>query len=242
MTNDNIGYLNSIETMGLVDGPGIRFVVFLQGCPLRCLFCHNPETWKKKSDFQVTPDQLLKRILKYKNYFHQTGGVTFSGGEPLMQPEFLLEVLKKCKENGIHTCLDTSGVGNGDYEELLSYVDLVLYDVKALSVEKYQEMTGNSIDASLQFLEACQKRSTKLWIRQVIIPGINDTEEYILKLKSYLSSIQNIEKIELLPYHTMGIEKYQELSLTYRLNGVPAMDPDQCKKLYELLTTEDKIP
>ena len=239
MNQDNKGYINSIETMGLVDGPGIRFVVFMHGCPLRCLFCHNPETWQKESDFQLTPRELVNKILKYKNYFSKTGGVTFSGGEPLMQPEFLLETLKLCKEYDIHTCLDTSGVGNGDYDEILKYTDLVLYDVKALTNEGYHKMTGGKIDASLKFLDACQKHHTKLWIRQVIVPGINDTEEYILDLKEYLKGIQNIEKVELLPYHTMGIEKYEERNMKYRLAGVPAMDKERCHKLYELLMQDE---
>lgn len=236
MKKDNLGYIHSIETMGLVDGPGIRFVVFLQGCPLRCLFCHNPETWKKHSDFTMTPELLVEKILKYKSYFSKTGGVTFSGGEPLLQPDFLLETMKLCKENGIHTCLDTSGVGNGDYDQLLQYTDLVLFDVKALTQEEYEHMTGKNIKQSLQFLEACQKANKTLWIRQVIVPGINDTEEYILSLKNFLSTLKHVEKVELLPYHTMGIEKYKELNLKYRLAGVPAMDENRCQQLYELLT------
>lgn len=132
------GYINSIETMGLVDGPGIRFVIFMQGCKLRCLFCHNPETWQLNQGIKISSDELIKRILKYKNYFGQEGGVTFSGGEPLLQSSFLLDILKKCKQNNINTCLDTAGFGGTNLTELLKYVDLVIMDIKALDSEKYR--------------------------------------------------------------------------------------------------------
>lgn len=228
------GYINSIETMGLVDGPGIRFVVFMQGCKLRCLYCHNPETWKKESELEMTANELVKRILRYKNYFGDEGGVTFSGGEPLLQPDFLIEALKLCKQCNIHTCLDTAGVGLGHYEEILKYTDLVIMDIKALEREDYQNLTGQKIEESLYFLEVCQKLNKKLWIRQVIIPGINDTEEYVLKLKSFVSKLKNVEKVEFLPYETLGIPKYEKLKIPYRLNGVSPMDTKRCQELYSL--------
>lgn len=228
------GYINSIETMGLVDGPGIRFVVFMQGCKLRCLFCHNPETWNLKKGFTITPEALVKKIVRYKNYFNEQGGVTFSGGEPLLQPEFLLESLKLCKQNGIHTCLDTSGVGSGNYEEILKYTDLVMMDIKALKPDSYVQMTGQKIEESLYFLELCQKFEKKMWIRQVIIPGMNDTEEYILELKEFISHLKNIEKVEFLPYETLGVPKYEKLGLDYRLKDVSPMDVKRCEQLYRL--------
>lgn len=227
------GYINSIETMGLVDGPGIRFIVFMQGCRLRCLFCHNPETWKEECGMEITPEELVTRIRRYKNYFGEDGGVTFSGGEPLLQPEFLLETLKLCKICNIHTCLDTAGYGKGNYEEILKYTDLVMMDIKALEPNSYLKITGKKIEQSLQFLEICQKMNKKLWIRQVIVPGINDNEEYIVKLKQFVSQLKNVEKVEFLPYETLGVSKYQKLGIPYRLN-VDSMSTEECKKLYSL--------
>ncbi len=229
-----IGYINSLETMGLVDGPGIRFVVFLSGCKLRCSFCHNPETWTNKDSIEITSEDLIKKILKYRHYYIN-GGVTFSGGEPLLQDEFLIDILKKCKMVNIHTAIDTSGVGNGNYEQILKYTDLVILDIKAIDKENYQKITGNDMTEFNKFLDTCIKFNKKLWIRQVIIPGINDTEEYILKLKEYIKNIKNVEKIELLPYHLYGVDKYSKLGIDYKLKDVLAMDTQKCNELYDLL-------
>lgn len=233
-----IGYIDSVETMGLVDGPGIRFVVFFKGCKLRCLFCHNPETWTKDNALEITSEELLKKILKYKNYYVD-GGVTFSGGEPLLQDEFLIDILKKCKMVNLHTALDTSGVGIGNYEEILKYTDLVILDIKAIDNEGFNYMTGQNIDEFYKFLDICQRLNKKLWLRQVIVPGINDTEKYILKLKEFISKIKNVEKIELLPYHLYGVDKYQKLGIEYKLKGVSAMDETHLKELYNLLIQKD---
>ena len=229
-----IGYIDSIETMGLVDGPGIRFVVFLKGCKLRCLFCHNPETWTMKDALQITSEDLLRKILKYKNYY-KDGGVTFSGGEPLLQPDFLIDILKKCKMVNLHTALDTSGVGIGKYEEILKYTDLVILDIKAIDNEGFINMTGHNIDEFNNFLDTCQKLNKKLWLRQVIVPGINDDETHVLKLKEFAEKLKNVERIELLPYHSMGKSKYSELGISYRLDGTDDMDKDRCKELENLL-------
>lgn len=229
-----IGHIDSIETLGLVDGPGIRVVVFLQGCPLRCLFCHNPETWCINDKFVITPDDLVRHIYKYRNYFGTDGGVTFSGGEPLFQHDFLLECLKLCKKMGINTCLDTSG-SCVNYEEILKYVDLVIFDIKGLSNDDYNEMTGQDISNSLKFLDYCQSINKKMWIRQVIVPGINDNLEYIYRLKEFIKPLKNIDKVELLPYHLLGVSKYKQLGISYRLDGVPAMDKDRCNELYKEL-------
>lgn len=231
------GYISSIETMGLVDGPGIRIVFFLQGCPLRCLFCHNPETWSKVGGIEMTPTEVVEKIKKYKNYFGEEGGVTFSGGEPLTQKEFLLETLKLCKKNNINTAIDTSGVGI-DYEEILKYTDLVIWDVKAYEKESYKKITGMDIDSSLKFLETCQKLNKKMWIRQVIVPGINDTNEYIIGLKKFIKDLKNIEKKELLPYETLGVHKYKELNIPYRLEGVKPMNVERCNELNKLLNED----
>lgn len=229
-----IGHIDSIETLGLVDGPGIRVVVFLQGCPLRCLFCHNPETWTINDNFLITPEELVRHIYKYRNYFGSDGGVTFSGGEPLFQHDFLLECLKLCKKMGIHTCLDTSGAYDG-YEDILNYVDLVIWDVKEIYNDGYQKMTGKDINQSLDFLKYCQEIDKDIWIRQVIIPGINDNLEYINNLKNFIKPLKNIKKIELLPYHLLGVSKYKQLGIPYRLEGVPAMDKNKCDELYKIL-------
>lgn len=230
-----IGKINSFETLGLKDGPGVRVVIFLQGCPLRCIFCHNPETWKLNSDINLTPKETLDFINRYKNYFSNDGGVTFSGGEPLNQPEYLLETLKLCKENNIHTCLDTSGIFIKNPEEILKYVDLVILDIKALDEENFKKITNYKIDRFLEFLNICQNLNKKLWLRQVIIPGINDNIEYIYKLKEFIKNIKNVEKIELLPYHTMAKEKYKSLNIPYQLDNTLAMDITKCKDLEQIL-------
>lgn len=229
-----IGYIDSIETMGLVDGPGIRFVVFMRGCKLRCLFCHNPETWNMDNAVEITSNELIKRIHKYKNYYID-GGVTFSGGEPLRQPEFLIDMLKKCKMINLHTAIDTAGVGIGKYDEILKYTDLVILDVKAYEEELYKHITGQTMEEFNKFLEAVKRNNSKLWIRQVIVPGINDNKEYILGLKKYLKNIPNIEKVELLPYHLFGVNKYEKLGIPYRLDGVPPMNQEKIEELNKIL-------
>lgn len=230
------GRVNSIETMGLVDGPGIRFVAFLQGCHLRCKYCHNPETWPLNGQSEeISATELVKKIEKYKNYYGSDGGVTFSGGEPLLQPQFLLECLKLCKQKGINTALDTAGVGFGDYKEILKYVDLVILDVKAVDEKEYKELTGKSIKHFNHFLKQVQNSGNKLWLRQVIVPGMNDDEKHILSLRHFAKKLQNVERVELLPYKTIGVSKYQQLKIPYRLNGVAEMDEDKCKNLEELL-------
>ena len=237
------GKIHSVESMGLVDGPGIRVVVFMQGCALRCLYCHNPDTWTldgNKDALDFAPEELVKKISRFRSYFEKSGGgVTFSGGDPLKQPEFLNETLKLCKEAGIHTTLDTSGVGFGDYEEILKYTDLVLYDVKHLTREGYKDMTGIEIDETQKFLEVCKKMGTKMWIRQVVVPGKTDSEEYIRELGKFIKTLNNVEKVELLPYHLLGVNKYETLGIKYRLEGLEAMDKEACKGLYKFLELEE---
>lgn len=233
------GYIHSIETFGMLDGPGIRVVIFLQGCALRCAFCHNPDSWTKESETMMSPEEVLKFVQRYKSYFKDTGGVTFSGGEPLFQSDFLLECLKLLKEDGIHTCIDTSGAGNNNYEEILKYTDLVIFDVKALTDEDYEELVNFRRNRSEEFLELCQSMEKSLWLRQVIIPGYNDNIEYIEELAEYIKPIKFVEKIELLPYHTKGVHKYKELNIPYPLTDVPDMDIDKCKELEKILI--DKV-
>lgn len=237
MTKYSEGYIHSIETMGLVDGPNIRIVIFMQGCPLRCIFCHNPDTWIKKSNLKLSANIVVDEIRKYRPYIEMGGGVTFSGGEPLYQSNFLLDMLKLCKKAGIHTCIDTAGTGyDRKYlDAILKYTDLVILDIKAIDKQNYKKITGNDMDSFNYFIERLKFNNNKLWLRQVIIPGVNDNKEYILKLKEYIKQFNNVEKIELLPYHTMGIEKYKKLNIDYKLNGVDEMDKEKCKELEGLL-------
>ncbi|MGL4772947.1 MAG: pyruvate formate-lyase-activating protein [Clostridium sp.] len=233
------GRIHSIETMGLVDGPGIRVVVFFQGCALRCKYCHNPDTWNFAGGEEYTPEELVNKIARYKNYFDRSnGGVTFSGGDPLRQPEFLKEALRLCKEKGIHTCLDTAGYGLGDYKEILKYTDLILFDIKHFTKEGYKNVTLMEIDESQNFLKQAQENGNKMWIRHVVVPGLTDGEEHIKAFKEYIKDIQNVEKIELLPYHLLGVNKYETMGIKYPLEGVEAFSKDKIKEYYNIL--EDK--
>ena len=227
-----MGSVNKIESFGLVDGPGIRCVVFLNGCKLRCKYCHNPEMWTLGKD-NMTPKDLLQKVRKFKPYFKDTGGVTFSGGECLLQEDFLINTMKLLKKDNIHIALDTSGVGNGSYDEILKYVDLVILDIKYADKDCYRELTGMDIDESEKFIKALNKSNKEVWLRQVIVPGLNDNHDYLVKLKKYISKIKNVQRIDFLPYHTMGIEKYKEQGIKYSLEGVPSMDKEKCNELFE---------
>ena len=222
-----LGRIHSIESMGLVDGPGIRSVVFLQGCGLRCQYCHNPDTWACDSPAaqQMTAEQLVKKLSRFKPYYKNDGGVTFSGGEPLLQPEFLLEVLPRCREAGIHTCLDTAGFGTGGYEEILRHTDLVLLDIKHFTADGYRTVTGRPIDESLRFLDTVQRLETPLWLRHVVVPGLTDGDEHLHRLLEFIRPLRNVKKIELLPYHVLGVHKYAAMGLAYPLQGVEPLDP-----------------
>lgn len=237
------GYISQIETMGLLDGPGVRTVIFLDGCPLRCAYCHNPEMWKiNKESKTYTPEELMELINKYKSYYGKNGGVTFSGGEPLFQTSFLKNIVKLCKENNINATLDTSGsIFNKEVEEIIEMVDLIILDIKAIDFENYKKITGYEMDIFNKFLEFIKTKNKSLWIRTVIIPEINDNEEAIKSLANYIKEIPNVKKIELLPYHKMGDIKYKNLNIKNTLENTKAMDIDKCKilenKLKELLNS-----
>ena len=226
--------IDSIESFSTKDGPGIRTVIFLNNCKLRCLFCHNPETWTMK-DYNISVEEAYEKIMNFKNYFGKNGGVTFSGGEPLLQSKYIIELSKLLKNDGIHIALDTAGVGNGEYDKILKYVDLVILDIKDYREDGYIKMTGHSMDDFNVFLKVLNNTNKEVWLRQVIVPGINDSEEYILGLKEFIKKIKNVSNIELLPYHTMAIDKYKKLGIKYRLDGVPDMDKEKCLKLEQLL-------
>ena len=226
------GHLHSIESMGTVDGPGIRTVVFLQGCPLRCRYCHNPDTWAPGGGREIAPEELLDKLRRYLPYYSRSGGgVTFSGGEPLLQPEFLTRCLRLCREAGIHTCLDTSGTGLGDYGEILAHTDLILYDVKHEDPARYLTLTGRERDATLAFVEAVRRAGVPMWVRHVVVPGLTDDAEHMARLRRYVDTLPNVQRVELLPYHLLGAGKYETLGLPYPLQGVPAMDRAACQTL-----------
>lgn len=233
------GKIHSIESMGLVDGPGIRTVVFFQGCKLRCAYCHNPDTWSLEDGIEMTPTDLLKKIIRFKPYFAKSGGgVTFSGGDPLVQPDFLLECLKLCKENNIHTTIDTAGFGTGNYDEILKYTDLVLLDIKHINSNGYVKLTGKNTKGINLFLESLRKTNTHVWVRHVVVPGITDSEEHILHIAKIIKDeIPNVDKVELLPYHTLGNNKYEKLNIPYRLKNISPMDKE---KTYELQVMLEK--
>lgn len=227
-----MGSVNRIDTSGFVDGPGIRTVVFLNGCKLRCKYCHNPETWKM-GKYNYTPLELCKKLIRNKNYYDSSnGGVTFSGGEPLLQSDFVIEVCKVLKDNNIHVAIDTAGVGNQNYDELLKYVDLVILDIKHTSKDGYRDITGYDIFDSLKFIECLNNHDVEVWIRQVIIPGVNDNDLYLDSLAKVIHGIKNVTRVDFLPYHNMGISKYDSLLIDYPYRNIPAMDRVLCEELY----------
>ncbi len=229
------GRIHSIESMGLVDGPGIRAVVFFQGCNLRCRFCHNPESWNLSGGKETDSESLYKNLFKLKPYFDKSGGgVTASGGEPLLQKDFLIDLFRRLKESEIHTCLDTAGVGTGNYDEILSLTDLVLYDVKAITNDKYKELCGRDISETEVFQKALIRNNIPVIVRQVVIPDYNDTDEYMAALKKYIKeNIPTATAVELLPYHLLGQHKYKTMGLKIPMENVPAMDKDKCRMLFE---------
>ncbi len=229
------GYLHSIETLGLLDGPGIRTVFFLQGCPLRCQFCHNPDTQEFTERRPIEVDEVLRIASRYRNYYGQDGGVTFSGGEPLAQPGFVLEALKALKSEGYDTCVDTSGVASPTaVRRILPYVDRFLLDIKEFTPEAFEELTEVKMDHLHRFMHVLKEGDFqgKLWIRHVMIPGRTDSKE---DMDMFLKTIEPlrkwIERIEILPYHVMGKDKYAQLGREYPLEGVLPMDKDEAKAL-----------
>ena len=229
--------VHSIESFGSADGPGVRFLVFLQGCNMRCKYCHNPDTWDINGGEYKSVDEIVEKINRYKNYIIPSGGgVTVTGGEPLIQASFVLELFKKLKENGIHTCVDTSGMFalTDGIKEVLKYTDLVLLDIKHIDDEKCKELVGVSNKKELEFARYLSDNNIKMWIRQVLVPGYTDDGQDLLKLKNFLSTLKTVEKIQILPYHNMGKYKWEKLGLEYPLEGVREAnqeDVDIAKKI-----------
>lgn len=231
------GYIHSIESFGTVDGPGVRFVVFMQGCPMRCQYCHNPDTWNIGSGTKMSVEELMQQFMKNR-FFYKNGGITVSGGEPLLQIDFLIALFQKAKEQNIHTCIDTSGVTyrkeNLEYmrklEELMRYTDLVLLDVKHMDTEEHKKLTGKRNEEILAFAEYLSEKKIPVWIRHVLVPGITDQQEYLVKLGRFIAALDNVKALEVLPYHVMGVGKYKALGLEYPLEGIAPATAEQVKQ------------
>ncbi len=234
------GYIHSIETLGAVDGPGVRFVVFFQGCPMRCLYCHNPDTWELNAGTPTDTDELIEKVTRNIS-FYRTGGITATGGEPLMQIEFLTELFSKAKARGIHTCLDTSGIAfklgdNQKLDELLKYTDLVMLDIKHIDEQKHIELTKQSGKNVLEFAKYLNQKGIKMWIRHVVVPGITLDEKYLQDLGKFLAPLKNtIEKIETLPYHSLGKHKYQNMGIDYPLADTPDATKEQAATAKDII-------
>lgn len=220
--NNKTCLINSIQTLGTLDGPGVRFVIFSQGCPLRCICCHNPETWDNNSGEEYTLDSLFQKIVKYKDYFGNNGGITVSGGEPLLQAKFFTELFKRCHLENINTCLDTSGcILNDEVRQLLKHTDYCLLDLKYTSNEEYIKYVGCEIDKPLEFLKQLNKFNIKTRVRQVIIKGLNDNKENIKRLKEICEKYPCVSEIELLPFRKLCVEKYKKQGIEFKLKNTP---------------------
>ena len=240
-----MGYIHSIETFGSVDGPGIRFIAFVTGCNMRCQFCHNPDTWEVTKGEQMTADELLAKAKRYKTYWGKTGGITVSGGEPLIQIDFVTEFFKKAKEDGINTCLDTSGqpfTRNepffSKFNELMKYTDLVMLDIKQIDDEKHKKLTGFSNKSVLECAEYLDEIKKPMWIRHVLVSGgegASDNDEDLHRLSDYLKTLSNVERIDVLPYHTFGVHKWELLGLKYPWEGVEPATMERIENAQNIL-------
>ncbi|WP_033826720.1 pyruvate formate-lyase-activating protein [Bacillus andreraoultii] len=236
------GRIHSVETFGAVDGPGLRYIVFTQGCLLRCQFCHNPDTWKIGNGKEMTVQEIVDDVLDYLPFFEASGGgITVSGGEPLLQIDFLIELFKECKKHGIHTTIDSSG---GPFnrrpqfmeklDELLQYTDLILLDLKHIDSEKHKFITGMPNEHILDFAKYLSEKNIPIWVRHVLVPTLSDFDEDLYRLADFIKTLNNVQKIEVLPYHKLGVYKWENLGLEYKLNGVepPSLERvDNAKKI-----------
>lgn len=236
------GYIHSIESFGTVDGPGVRFVVFFQGCPMRCKYCHNPDTWELNVGNQMEVGEILEGFERNRS-FYSSGGITATGGEPMMQLDFLTELFEECKRRGIHTCLDTSGIAyNGDNPEhvakvdrLLRSTDLVMLDIKHIDPEEHQILCKQPNKQILAFAEHLSEKGVPIWIRHVVVPGITDKDDYLFRLGYFIGGLKTLKALDVLPYHTMGEPKYEKLKIDYVLKGVPAMEKDKVVEKKEVI-------
>lgn len=239
------GAIHSIETFGSVDGPGIRFIVFLKGCNLRCKYCHNVDTWNPESEDMRSADEILDFAERYRGYWGNDGGITVSGGEPLLQIDFLLELFRKAKEQGINTCIDTAlqpfqkeGEFFDKFKELMEYTDLLLVDIKHIDREEHVKLTGlpnENILEGMRYLSEIQK---PIWIRHVLVPGITDNDEYLRQTRKFIEELKNVQKIEVLPYHSMGAHKFEALGIPYQLTGVESPTAERVANATAILRGE----
>lgn len=240
--NEITGRVHSLETFGLVDGPGVRFVIFLQGCHMRCKYCHNPETWSTAGGEEWTAEALFQRAYRYKNYWKKQGGITISGGEPLLQIEFVTEIFRLAKEKNVNTALDTSGNPFAmtpeymeKFDELMKYTDLFLLDLKEMDEEKHRELTAQGNDNIIAMARYLSDHGKALWIRHVLVPGITDEEDGLLAIKKLLDELKTVERVEVLPYHTLGTFKWEKLNRPYPLEGVRTPTAEEKERAEELL-------
>lgn len=244
MGQEQTGYVHSLESFGSVDGPGVRFLIFLSGCAMRCQFCHNADTWSMKAGTPYTAEELLQRAVKYRAYWGSTGGITVSGGEPLLQIDFLSELFGKAKERGIHTVLDTSGNPFtreepffGKLQELMKVTDLVLLDIKHIDEEQHIRLTGHTNRNILDMARYLDEIGKPVWIRHVLVPERSDFDEYLIRLDMFIRSLHNVERVEVLPYHTLGAYKWKKLGLSYELEGIDSPTPERIRNANILLHT-----
>lgn len=231
------GRIHSIETFGTVDGPGTRFVVFVQGCPMRCAYCHNPDTWAMTGGTMMEPEEIYEQY-KRNEGFYTNGGITVTGGEPLMQVDFLIDFFTIAKADNVHTCIDTSGIafkpGNTEFikklDKLMELTDLVMLDIKHIDPEKHKELTEQPNDGILAFVAYLNEKHVDMWIRHVVVPGLTDDNKYLYELGYFIGQFSNLRALDVLPYHTMGESKYKNLNIPYKLAGVPAMDKKEVIK------------
>ena len=240
---ETLGRVHSVESFGSADGPGVRYIVFLKGCNMRCKYCHNPDTWAKCGENDgaklMTPQEVLKTAMRYKAYWKQTGGITVSGGEALLQIDFVTELFKLAKEKGVNTCLDTSGNPFtveepffGKFNELMKYTDLFMLDIKHIDDEEHKKLTGQTNKNILDMAQYLSKNGKKMWIRHVLVPGITMDERYLKQLREFIDTLKTVERVEVLPYHTLGVFKWKELGIPYQLEGVepPTEEQIECAK------------
>ena len=235
-----IGRIHSSESFGTVDGPGLRYVLFMQGCPMRCLYCHNPDTWKTDGGREMSADEVIREYKK-NEMFYKNGGLTVTGGEPLMQIDFLIELFKIAKKEGIHTCIDTSGITYDESDEeyisklneLVLYTDLVMLDLKHIDTEKHKELTGHSNERVLAFARYLERKNIPTWIRHVVVEGYTDDEKDLFALGEFIGTLKNVKALDVLPYHTMGATKYKELGIPYRLEGIKALSKSDAARAKE---------
>lgn len=231
------GRIHSIETFGTVDGPGIRSILFFQGCPLRCKYCHNRDTWNVKDGTEYTAEELIDNVSRYSSYWRSSGGgITASGGEATLQADFLAELFAIAKERDIHTCLDTSGfVDIEKIDKVLDNTDLVLLDIKHMNEEEAKNLTGVGIEKTLKLARHLDERNIPIWLRHVLVPGITDSEENLSQIGELAASLNNIDRLEILPYHTMGVHKWENMGLDYELKDVRDADTDDVARAAEII-------